>query len=109
MKKYIPKPGVPNPTPAPGAKKGDGRVYAGGPGFADLNPRLKPKPSPKPKPNPKPKPKNSQVSDEEIMPKKFPKPKGNRLRMLEEINRMNGGQVTRNMIIKKKKPATGGR
>ena len=105
MKKYIPKPGVPNPTPAPGANKGDGRVYAGGPGFADLNPRLKPKPTPKPTP----KPKRSKVSDEEIMPKKFPKPKGNRLRMLEEINRMNEAQITRNMPIKKKKPATGGR
>jgi hypothetical protein len=55
------------------------------------------------------KPKNSQVSDEEIMPKKFPKPKGNRLRMLEEINRMNEAQITRNIPIKKKKPATGGR
>ena len=87
MKKYIPKPGVPNPTPAPGAKKGDGRVYAGGsPNFSELNPRLKPKPTPKPKPV---KPKKSKVSDEEIMPKKFPKPKGNRRRLLDATNRMN--------------------
>ena len=37
----------------------------------------------------KPKPKKSQVSDEEIMPKKFPKPKGNRRRLLDATNRMN--------------------
>ena len=53
MKKYIPKPGVPKPTPSPdGKKKGDGRVYAGGPNFRELNPRVKPKPEPTPKPNP---------------------------------------------------------
>jgi hypothetical protein len=44
-----------------------------------------------PKPTPKPKPKKSQVSDEEIMPRKFPKPKGNRRRLLDATNRMNEG------------------
>jgi len=33
--------------------------------------------------------KKSKVSDEEIMPKKFPKPKGNRLRLLDATNKMN--------------------
>ena len=33
--------------------------------------------------------KKSKVSDEEIMPKKFPKPKGNRRRLLDATNRMN--------------------
>lgn len=71
----------PKPTPKPdGKKKKGGRVYAGGPGFVDINPRLKPKPS---------KPKKSKVSDEEIMPKKFPKPKGNRRRLLDAMNKMN--------------------
>ena len=37
----------------------------------------------------KPKPKKSQVSDEEIRPKSFPKPKGNRRRLLDATNRMN--------------------
>lgn len=82
MKKYIPNPGVPNPTPAPGANKGDGTVkpprYVG-----------KPVPVPSPTPKPKPKPKRSKVSDEEIMPKKFPKPKGNRRRLLDATNKMN--------------------
>ena len=36
-----------------------------------------------------PNPKKSQVSDEEIMPKKFPKPKGNRRRLLDATNKMN--------------------
>ena len=83
MKKYIPKPGVPNPTPAPGAKKGDGVVRIPELGRGPV----KPKPTPKPKP--KPKPKKSQVSDEEIRPKSFPKPKGNRRRLLDATNRMN--------------------
>ena len=33
--------------------------------------------------------KKSKVSDEEIMPKKFPKPKGNRRRLLDATNKMN--------------------
>ena len=37
----------------------------------------------------KPKPKKSQVSDEEIRPKSFPKPKGNRRRLLDATNKMN--------------------
>ena len=37
VKSYISKPGQPKPTPAPGATKGDGKVYAGGPGFRELN------------------------------------------------------------------------
>ena len=35
------------------------------------------------------KPKKSQVSDEEIRPKSFPKPKGNRRRILDATNKMN--------------------
>jgi hypothetical protein len=41
------------------------------------------------KPDPKPKPKKSRVSDEEIMPRSFPKPKGNRRRLLDATNKMN--------------------
>jgi hypothetical protein len=52
-------------------------------------PRPPVKKSPKPAPKPTPKPKKSQVSDEEIMPKKFPKPKGNRRRLLDATNKMN--------------------
>lgn len=37
----------------------------------------------------KKKPKKSQVSDEEIRPKSFPKPKGNRRRLLDATNKMN--------------------
>lgn len=37
IKAYVPKPGQPMPTPAPGGAKGDGKVYAGGPGFGELN------------------------------------------------------------------------
>ena len=37
----------------------------------------------------RPKPKKSQVSDEEIRPKSFPKPKGNRRRLLDATNKMN--------------------
>ena len=41
MKTYL-NPDIPKPKP--GKKKGDGRVYAGGPGWRELNPRRKPKP-----------------------------------------------------------------
>ena len=51
MKKYIPKPGVPNPTPPPGAKKGDGVVRIPELRIPELRRGpVKPKPIPKPKP-----------------------------------------------------------
>ena len=83
----------PMPTPAPGGSdtvkiprppvkkspKPGTRNFYGEKSYVKMNP----------KPTPKPKPKKSQVSDEEIMPKKFPKPKGNRRRLLDATNKMN--------------------
>ena len=89
MKKYIPKPGVPKPTPKPGDNKGEGTVkpprYVG-------KPVPVPSPTPKPKPKPKPKPgigvRRRDVSDEQLVPRRV-KPTPNRRRFLEQLNEMN--------------------
>lgn len=116
MKKYIPKPGQPTPTPAPGGDK---------PPRYKTQP-VKPEPKPKPKPgkgdgrktimpvgpkkprsndttkakfkpdgtrvlttNPKGKiTKRRDVSDEQLVPRRV-KPTPNRRRFLEQLNEMN--------------------
>lgn len=86
MKKYIPRPGVPKPTPSPDdKKKGSGRVYAGGPNFRELNPRLKPEPTPKPD---KKKKRGADKVGNVFIPD-FKKPKGNRLKFLNQLSEMN--------------------
>ena len=80
MKKYIPKPGQPTPTPAPGGDKP--------PRYKTLP--VKPDPTPKPKPKPKPKPsvKRRDVSNEQLAPRRV-KPTPSRRRFLDELNEMN--------------------
>ena len=112
MKKYIPRPGVPKPTPKPGDNKGEGTVKP---------PRYVGKPVPVPSPTPKPKKtgpkeprsndtikarfkpdgtrvlttnpkgtitKRRDVSDEQLVPLRV-KPTPNRRRFLEQLNEMN--------------------
>lgn len=81
MKTYR-KPDIPKPEP--GKKKSYGRVYAGGPGWRELNPRLKPKPD---KPKPK-KSKKGYYSDEEFKPINK-KPGKTRRKFLEKMDKMN--------------------
>ena len=86
MKKYIPKPGIPKPTPKPGDSKGEGTVKP---------PRYVGKPVPVPSPTPKPKPdkKKNQKRGKGLPGDQYvpipAKPTPNRLRFLEEVERMN--------------------
>lgn len=77
MKKYIPKPGVPMPTPAPG-KDTDKRY---------IKKPVEPRPTPKPKPDKKKKRGADKIGN--VFIPDFSKPKGNRLKFLNQLSEMN--------------------
>lgn len=80
MKKYIPKPGVPKPVPAPNVsdtvKRGERPIK---------------KHSTKPEPTPKPDKKKKRGADKvgNVFIPDFKKPKGNRLKFLNQLSEMN--------------------
>lgn len=85
MKKYIPKPGVPKPVPAPNVSDTVKR------GERPVGERPIKKNSPKPEPTPKPDKKKKRGADKvgNVFIPDFKKPKGNRLKFLNQLSEMN--------------------
>ena len=79
MKKYIPKPGVPKPTPVASPDNGKKKR-------APIR-----KHSPMPEPTPKPDKKKKRGADKvgNVFIPDFSKPKGNRLKFLNQLSEMN--------------------